>query len=166
MWQTATGGANLYTGWADASRPDDKGARMTDDELATLLIDQAPDAVIFAGTDGVIRRWNAAATALFGHDRAEAIGQSLDIIIPERFRESHWRGFDRALAEGSTRYTGRALPTRSARKDGTTIYVELTFAIVKEASGAVIGALAHARDITERFLRERAQRPGGPGAAR
>ena len=131
---------------------------MTDDELANLVVDQAPDAVIFASTDGVIQLWNAAATALFGHTRAEAIGKSLDIIIPERFRESHWRGFDRALADGTTKYSGRALPTRSARKDGTAIYVELTFAIVKDAAGTVIGALAHARDITERFLRERAER--------
>jgi PAS domain S-box-containing protein len=131
---------------------------MTDEELATLVVDQAPDAVIFASTDGVIQLWNAAATALFGHTRAEAIGKSLDIIIPERFRESHWRGFDRALADGTTKYSGRALPTRSARKDGATIYVELTFAVVKDAAGTVIGALAHARDITERFLRERAER--------
>ena len=131
---------------------------MTDDELATLVVDQAPDAVIFASRDGVIQLWNAAATALFGHTRAEAIGKSLDIIIPERFRESHWRGFDRALADGTTKYSGRALPTRSARKDGATIYVELTFAVVKDAAGSVIGALALARDITERFLRERAER--------
>src|SRR5262245_52031687 len=139
-----------------------ENAPIGDDELATLLVDQAPDAVIFAGTDGVIRLWNQAATALFGHERLEAIGQSLDIIIPERFRESHWRGFDRALADGTTKYRGRALPTRSARKDGTAIYVELTFAIVKDASGTVVGALAHARDITERFLRERAQRQPAP----
>ena len=139
---------------------------MTDAELAALVHEQAPDAVIFAGTDGAIRLWNPAATALFGHTREEAVGQSLDIIIPERFRESHWRGFDRALADGTTKYSGRALPTRSARKDGTPIYVELTFAIVKDAAGTVIGALAHARDITERFLRERAQRQGGPGAER
>lgn len=137
---------------------------MTDGELTALLHEQAPDAIIFAGPDGAIQRWNRAATALFGYTGAEAIGQNLDIIIPERFRESHWRGFDRALADGATKYTGRALPTRSARKDGSTIYVELTFAIVLDASGRAIGALAHARDITERFLRERAQRqPSPPG---
>src|SRR5690349_7949604 len=129
---------------------------MTDDKLATLIVDQAPDAMIFAGPDGAIRLWNRAATTLFGYSSADAVGQSLDLIIPERFRESHWRGFERALAEGATKYSGRALPTRSARKDGTTIYVELTFAILKNASGAAVGALAHARDITERFLRERA----------
>lgn len=131
---------------------------MNQTELATLLHEQAPDAVIFAGTDGVIQAWNAAATRLFGFTSDEALGQSLDLIIPERFRDAHWKGFERALADGTTKYSGQALPTRSARKDGTTIYVELTFAIVKDATGAVIGALAHARDITERFLREREQR--------
>ena len=131
---------------------------MNQTDLLTLLHDQAPDAVIFAGTDGVIQTWNVAATRLFGHSQEEAVGQSLDLIIPERFRDAHWKGFDRALADGATKYSGQALPTRSETKDGKTIYVELTFAIVKDASGGVIGALAHARDITERFLREREQR--------
>ena len=131
---------------------------MNQSDLLGLLHDQAPDAVIFAGTDGVIQTWNRAATVLFGHSHDEAVGQSLDLIIPERFRDAHWKGFDRALAEGATKYSGQVLPTRSETKDGETIYVELTFAIVKDASGSVIGALAHARDITERFLRERSQR--------
>jgi PAS domain S-box-containing protein len=131
---------------------------VNDEELKALLHDQAPDAIIFASTDGAIQAWNEAATRLFGHARDEAIGQNLDLIIPERFREAHWRGFDRALAEGDTKYRGQALPTRSQTKDGGTIYVELTFAIIKDAAGTVIGALAHARDITERFLREREQR--------
>src|SRR5262245_44565175 len=99
LWQMATGGAKRYSSRATWSRPGRGDMRMTDEELATLVVDQAPDAVIFAGPDGVIRMWNQAATTLFGHERTAAIGQSLDIIIPERFRESHWRGFDRALAD-------------------------------------------------------------------
>ena len=85
-------------------------------------------------------------------------GQTLDLIVPERFREAHWQGYDRALSEGQTRYVGKALPTRSARKDGSTIYVELTFAIIHDQAGSTIGALAHARDITERWEQERRQR--------
>jgi len=123
-----------------------------------LLIDQAPDAVIFAGSDGVIQVWNAAAERIFGYSEEEALGQSLDLIVPERFREAHWTGYERALADGTTKYAGQSLPTRSQRKDGTTIYVELTFAIIHDAAGQTIGALAHARDITERFARERDQR--------
>jgi PAS domain S-box-containing protein len=126
--------------------------------LSERLIEQAPDAVIFADRDGTIRAWNAAAERVFGHSTAEAVGQNLDLIVPERFREAHWKGFERAVGEGDTKYRGQALPTRSVRKDGTAIYVELSFAIVKDASGDVVGALAHARDITERFQREREQR--------
>jgi len=131
---------------------------MDDAELRSMLIQQAPDAVIFADLEGIIREWNPAATRIFGHSPAEAIGQNLDLIVPERFREAHWRGYERALAEGKTKYSGQALPTRSVLKDGSTIYVELTFAIIHNASGAVIGAVAHARDISERWAREREQR--------
>src|SRR3954467_3210723 len=131
---------------------------MNQSELLSLLHDQAPDAVIFADTDGVIQTWNPAATVLFGSSHDEAVGQSPARIIRERFRDADGKGYERALADGAAKYSGQALPTRSETKDGKTIYVELTFAIIKDASGSVIGALAHARDITERFLRERAQR--------
>jgi PAS domain S-box-containing protein len=127
-------------------------------ELDRLLISQAPDAVIFADLDGIVREWNPAAERIFGYTSVEAVGQSLDLIVPERFREAHWTGYKRALAAGETKYSGQALPTRSVRKDGTTIYVELTFAVIHEPHGQVIGALAHARDITERWAREREQR--------
>jgi PAS domain S-box-containing protein len=130
---------------------------MDDLDLFALLIDQAPDAIVFADRDGVIRVWNDAASEMFGHSRDEALGQGLDLIVPERFREAHWRGYRRALAEGATKYHGQSLPTRSVRKDGSDIYVELTFAIVRDGAGDVIGALAHARDITERWAREREQ---------
>jgi PAS domain S-box-containing protein len=131
---------------------------MHDVGLTRALIEQAPDAVVFADTEGIIREWNPAAESMFGYSRDEALGQSLDVIVPERFREAHWRGYRRALSEGKTKYSGQALPTRSARKDGSAIYVELTFAIVHDATGAVIGALAHARDISERWQRDREQR--------
>jgi PAS domain S-box-containing protein len=126
--------------------------------LAELLIEQAPDAIIFAGTDGMIRTWNAAATTMFGFAAGEAIGQSLDIIIPEPFRERHWTAYDRALEAGDTKYRGQSLPTRAQRKGGEQFYVELGFAIVHDPGGAVIGALAHARDITARFETERTAR--------
>jgi PAS domain S-box-containing protein len=127
-------------------------------ELRGMLIEHAPDAVIFADERGVIREWNPTAERIFGYPKDEAVGESLDLIVPERFREAHWRGYDRALSEGQTKYLGKALPTRSLRKDGSTIYVELTFAIVHDQTGSVIGALAHARDITERWEQERQQR--------
>ena len=80
-----------------------------DAQLESQLLEQSPDATIYAGTDGVIVFWNAAAERVFGQTAAEAIGQSLDIIIPEQYREAHWTGYDRALAAekiGGTKCNG------------------------------------------------------------
>lgn len=123
-----------------------------------ILLDQSPDAVIFAGTDGVIQYWNEAASRIFGFAAAEARGKNLDIIVPQAFRERHWAGYDRALAAGETKYRGQSLPTKARKADGSEFYVELSFEIVKDEAGAVIGAMATARDITERFEREREMR--------
>ena len=122
------------------------------------LIEQAPDAMIFAGRDGIISIWNPAAERIFGFAAADALGKDLNIIIPEGLQDAHWTGYDRALAAGDTKYRGQSLPTRALKADGSTIYVELSFAIVHDASGAVIGAMANARDITERFERDRTMR--------
>lgn len=120
-----------------------------------ILLEQAPDALIFADRDGIIRAWNAGAERVFGFPASQAIGQDLNVIIPEQFRDQHWTGYDRALAAGDTKYRGQSLPTRALRANGSQCYVELSFSIVKDASGAVVGAMAQARDITERFERDR-----------
>jgi PAS domain S-box-containing protein len=125
--------------------------------MASKLVEQSPDAMIFAGADGLIQVWNAAAERIFGYPAEEAVGRSLDIIIPERFRQAHWAGFERAMGEARTKYEGKSLPTRAQKKDGSQFYVELAFAIVL-VDGKAAGALATARDITERFERERADR--------
>lgn len=113
------------------------------------VVEQLPDALIFADRDGVIRMWNARAQALFGYAAAEALGQSLDLIIPERFRAAHWRGYRQAIAAGRTRLSGEAMLTRGSHKDGSKVYVELAFGIVKDASGAVLGAVATGRERSQ-----------------
>ncbi|MYN11813.1 PAS domain S-box protein [Pusillimonas sp. TS35] len=138
--------------------------------LAEWIIEQTSDALIFADTKGVIRRWNGAARALFGFSAAEALGQSLDIIIPEHLRAAHWAGFDAAMARGTLKLQGKPTLTRGLRKDGSKLYVEMTFALVSDASGAAVGSVAMARDVTERVERERAARAATalqstPGAA-
>ena len=129
-----------------------------DAALCQRVVEQSPDGIIVADREGLIRLWNPGAEAIFGYTAGEALGRSLDLIVPERFRAAHWAGYRRAMAEGRTKYARQALPTRSQRKDGVAIYVELTFAILRDASGQVLGALAHARDITERYTQERARR--------
>ena len=126
--------------------------------LGDLILEQTADAVIYSDRQGRIERWNAAASAMFGYTVDEALGQSLDLIIPERLRAAHWRGFDAAMANGSTRLHGRPTITRADHKSGQKLYVEMSFAVVKDSSGAAIGSVAIARDATERM----AQKAGQP----
>lgn len=123
-----------------------------------LIVAQAPVGVVFANPEGIIELWNAECEAILGYGTEEAIGQSLDLIIPQRHREAHWKGYRQAMETGHTKYRGQVLVTRSVHKDGRTIYLELAFAIVKGDTGQVIGALATARDVTERYTQEKALR--------
>lgn len=131
---------------------------MLDDHLTAQFSDQSPDAIIYATPDGNIAYWNAAAEHVFGHSTEAAMGQNLDLIIPEQFRAAHWAGFEKALATGITKLSGQALATRAVNAAGETIYVELAFSIIKDSTGASLGALASCRDITERFIRDRDMR--------
>src|SRR5215475_9685657 len=126
-------------------------------ELAERILDQVADAVIVTNHSGAIIRWNRSSTALFGYSAEEALGQSVDLIIPEHLRTAHWRGFDAAMTNGATKLEGRPTLTRALHKSGRRLYVEMTFAIVKgDTDSEVLGAVAMARDVTERVERERA----------
>jgi PAS domain S-box-containing protein len=118
-------------------------------ELFRLIVEQAPDAIIFADRQGMIRSWNHGAHELFGYPPDEAIGRSLDIIIPEHLRHAHWESFGNALASGHTKHGRRALKTRATHKAGHKLYVSLTFAVVIDREGMVIGAMATAREFVE-----------------
>jgi len=124
-------------------------------QLADWILEQTTDALVYADAGGTIVRWNRAAGSLFGYDGSEAIGQSLDLIIPEHLRAAHWKGFHAAMASGSTRLGGRPTLTRAVHKSGARLYVEMTFAVVSNDSGQVVGSVAMARDVTERIQRER-----------
>ena len=126
--------------------------------LSRTIVDQAPDAIIFADRDGMIRVWNRGAERIFGYPAADALGSSLDLIIPERFRRAHWEGFQRALDTGRTKYADRVLTTRSAHRDGSKLYVDLSFGLVTDDGGAILGALAIARDSTARYAADAALR--------
>ncbi len=126
--------------------------------LFEALVDQIPDAVIFADCEGLIRAWNRGAEAVFGFAADEVLGQSLDVIIPERFRPAHWQAFHRAIDNGRTRYGNQVRTTRSIHKDGRKLYVDLSFGLVIDAVGTVAGAVAVGRDCSERYLAEKTLR--------
>jgi len=129
-----------------------------DSQLADAIIKQAADAIIFADPKGVVRQWNTAAEAVFGFTADEAIGHSLDLIIPERLRQAHWTAFDRAIESGVTKLGGKATLTRGLHKSKPKLYVDMSFAVVRNASGTTVGAVAIARDVTAKFEEEKTLR--------
>src|SRR5215813_13826984 len=108
----------------------------TPSNLAEHILDQVADALICANHKGEIIRWNRACTALFGFSAEEALGQNLDLIIPEHLRAAHWRGFDAALTKDALKLEGRPTLTRAVHKSGRRLYVEITFAVVKGDGGS------------------------------
>jgi PAS domain S-box-containing protein len=121
-------------------------------QFAEQLVSGMPDAIIYANAEGVIRFWNRGATRIFGFAEAEAIGQSLDIIIPQRLRARHWEGFGTTMRTGQSRYgEGQMLSVPAIRKDGAQISVEFTIVPFTGETGQMIGIAAVMRDITARF---------------
>jgi PAS domain S-box-containing protein len=88
-------------------------------KLAEMILDQVADAVIYADRSGAIVRWNRASTALFGYSQQEALGVSLDLIIPEHLRAPHWEGFNAAIRKGTAKLEGRPTRTRARHKEWT-----------------------------------------------
>ncbi|PJG52394.1 hypothetical protein CVM73_26005 [Bradyrhizobium forestalis] len=127
-------------------------------QLDARILEDVADALIYSDRAGTITRWNRASTALFGFTADEALGQNLDLIIPEHLRAAHWRGFEAALASGTMKLAGKPTLTRALHKSGRKLYIEMTFALVRDAEGRVQGSVAMARDVTERAERERAAR--------
>ena len=120
--------------------------------FATTLVAGMSDALVYADADGRIRVWNSGAVRIFGFTEAEAVGQSLDIIIPANLRERHWRGYRETMRTGQTRYgDGQILSVPAMRKDGERISVEFTIVPFTDDSGQMVGIAAVMRDATARF---------------
>jgi PAS domain S-box-containing protein len=127
-----------------------------EDRLYRQIVEGSPDAVVFGDAQGIIRLWNAGAEAIFGFTAAEAVGQSMDIIIPERLRGRHWDGYHRTMATGVSRYgSGDLLAVPAVTKDGRSISIEFTIQMLKGPAGEILGPVAAIRDVTKRFQREK-----------
>jgi PAS domain S-box-containing protein len=125
--------------------------------LARSVLAAASDAIIATDREGVIRFWNPGAQRIFQYAEDEAIGQNLDLIIPERLRARHWSGWRHFIETGQSRYgEGDVLAVPGMRKDGTRVSLEFTIVPLKDAAGGIAGVGAVMRDVTARFeeLRE------------
>jgi PAS domain S-box-containing protein len=128
------------------------GAAFADELVGQAILGAKSDAVVAGDREGLIRFWSPGAERIFGHGAAEALGQSLDLIIPERLRARHWEGYRHVMAGGTSRYSDSALLSVPAlRKDGSQLSVEFTITPIASKAGDLIGLVAVIRDITVRF---------------
>jgi PAS domain S-box-containing protein len=122
------------------------------------LLEAIGDAILVADEKGAITFWNPAAERIFGFTRSEALGQSLDLIIPEHLQQRHWEGYRKTMESGHTRYGSELLRVPAVHKDGRTLSIAFTVALLFSGEGKVNGIAAVIRDETQRFQEERALR--------
>ena len=119
------------------------------------IVNESSDAVLFADRRGIIRLWNRASELMFGFTAGEALGQSLDLIIPENLRGRHWEGYYRVMETGETKYKTGLLSSPGQRKDGSRISLEFSMSIIRDETGEIAGCSAILRDITARWQKEK-----------
>jgi len=126
--------------------------------LEERIVQNAPDAIIVADVSGKIMLWNTGAERLFGFTAAEALAQSLDIIIPEALRKRHWDGYRQVMQTGVTKYGTQLLHVPAIRKNGSRFSIAFTVGLLKDDGGPIQGIFAILRDDSERREKEQALR--------
>jgi PAS domain S-box-containing protein len=124
--------------------------------MIAAAILSGPDAIMAADPNGLITFWNGGAERIFGFSAEQAVGESLDLIIPKRLRARHWSGWHQVMTTGESRYgAGDLLAVPAMRQDGSTISVEFTVHPILDIEGHVLGMAATLRDVTARFAETR-----------
>jgi len=119
------------------------------------LVATINDAIIISDPAGTITFWNPGAERIFGFAPIEALGHSLELIIPARLRERHWAGYEKTMATGKTRYAHDVLRVPAIHKDGHTLSIAFTVALLCTQGHEINGIVAVIRDETTRFLEDR-----------
>ena len=129
---------------------------LTDQEwIYSQIVDFAQDGILFADRDGIIRLWNSGAETIFGYNAREALGQNLDLIVPEKLRERHWEGYHSVMETGESRYGKELLKVPASHKNGKRISVEFTIILVRNRQNEILGSAAIMKDVTERWQKEK-----------
>ena len=125
------------------------------DRLLLQLLQDSPDAILIADRDGTIRFWNTGAERMFGHTSTEALGQSLDLLIPENLRARHWQGYFRVMETGQTKYLTERLTSPGVRKDESRLSLEFSMVLLRDEQGGIEGCATIMRDVTARWQKEK-----------
>ncbi|VVE17171.1 Sensor protein FixL [Pandoraea aquatica] len=119
------------------------------------LVEVVGDAIVVADPQNIITLWNSGAQKMFGFSAEEAVGQPLDIIIPDRLRARHNEGYAKTMETGQTKYGSDLLKVPAAHKDGRAMSIAFTVALLHGDAGEVTGIVAVIRDETARFQEDR-----------
>lgn len=137
--------------------PADRSTAALPVDLPRRILDGSPDAILICDRSGIVRYWNSAAERVFGFSANDALGVSMDLIIPERLRARHWRAWDVTMTSGVTRYAhGQLLAVPAHHKDGRQVSIEFSLQLIKDIHGQIEWVVAIVRDVTERYDREKA----------
>jgi PAS domain S-box-containing protein len=123
--------------------------------LYRRIVEESQIGILYADREGLIRLWNAGAEAMFGYRADEVLGKSMDLIIPERQRQTHWEGWARVMETGVTRYGREVLAVPAMRKDGSRISIEFNILLLRASTGEILGAAATIQDVTERWQQQK-----------
>jgi PAS domain S-box-containing protein len=127
-------------------------------DILEHIVTQAPDAILYSDRDGIIRLWNQGAERIFGFSAHEAIGQSLDLIIPEAQRQRHWDGYHQTMATGHTQYGTKLLAVPALHQSGARLSTEFSIVMLRNDAGQPCGVAAIMRDVSARRAEEKALR--------
>lgn len=129
---------------------------MDKDWLAQAVVREAPEAIVVCDPSGTIVLWNGGAERIFGYAADEALGQNLDLIIPEKQRARHWAGYEKTMATGVTKYgDAELLKVPATHRDGRRLSIEFSVALLRDDEGKIVGIMAVIRDSTERWAADR-----------
>jgi len=133
----------------------DSTGTMSEAWLAHAVVAESAEAIVVSDPDGIIRLWNGGATRMFGYSADEAVGRDLDLIIPEKLRDRHSKGYRQTMATGYTRYGDSLLSVPAMHRDGHRLSIEFSVALLRDETGDIVGISAIMREVTERRNAER-----------
>ena len=140
------------------SAPGVSEGEVTDAWLAQAVVTESAEAIVVTDPDGIVRLWNKGAARVFGYSEADIVGQSLDLIIPEKLRERHWKGYRQTMLTGYTRYGDKMLSVPATHRDGRRLSIEFSVALLRDEADRIVGISAIMREVSERREAEKALR--------
>lgn len=128
----------------------DTTGTMSEAWLSHAVVNESAEAIVVSDPDGIIRLWNGGAARMFGYTADEALGSTLDLIIPEKLRARHNKGYEQTMATGYTRYGESLLSVPALHRDGHRLSIEFSVALLRNENGEIVGISAIMREVTER----------------